>query len=338
MDIRDTIQTPRHRVIDTLNRRLRAAIIYLEPYEIVTLFGMLTYGWVLWWTGQRLSKEIFFIIGAYSLAFFLMVALVSLSVQIIERMRGRANGAITTVWQLPGMSFYARLFFVFICSYFTYYHLAILTSLIHFEDKDNVLRSIEQWLFLGHDLTILLQSLVWPPLTEYFRLVYSLHIFLFFATPMLLCLQNRRRELNNLIFSLVLTLYLGFVGYTLVPAVGPYVYPPLRDAYTVSLDGSELAQAQANFIDTQSYPRSVFPSLHTAVSSVILVYVFRYNRELRWFFLVLVVSIWCSTLYLRYHYVPDLFAGWLLTWLVCWLAPAINARWNHWRDSLQTLS
>ena len=53
----------------------------------------------------------------------------------------------------------------------------------------------------------------------------------------------------------------------------------------------------------QRVDRDCFPSLHTALSAVALVYMWRHTRRLFWWSLPLVVSLWFSTVYLRYHYV-----------------------------------
>jgi membrane-associated phospholipid phosphatase len=56
----------------------------------------------------------------------------------------------------------------------------------------------------------------------------------------------------------------------------------------------------------------VFPSLHCAASAFVLAFDRRQSRGRFWVFLVPVVGLWFSTLYLRFHYLVDLVAGFAL--------------------------
>jgi membrane-associated phospholipid phosphatase len=75
--------------------------------------------------------------------------------------------------------------------------------------------------------------------------------------------------------------------------------------------------------------RAAFPSLHAAVSLVMLAAAWRFVRA--WFFvaLPLVVGLWVSTIYLRHHYVVDLLAGFALAPVALVLAPRIDRWWSH---------
>lgn len=64
----------------------------------------------------------------------------------------------------------------------------------------------------------------------------------------------------------------------------------------------------------------VFPSLHVAVSLFILGFDFRHNKRRFWIFLIPCVGLWCSTLYLRYHYLIDVLCGVLLASWALWIA------------------
>jgi membrane-associated phospholipid phosphatase len=61
-----------------------------------------------------------------------------------------------------------------------------------------------------------------------------------------------------------------------------------------------------------------FPSLHVGISSVALIYAYQYrnltrlNKYIWYLYIPLVTSLWFSTVYLRHHWVIDIFAGWLV--------------------------
>jgi membrane-associated phospholipid phosphatase len=73
--------------------------------------------------------------------------------------------------------------------------------------------------------------------------------------------------------------------------------------------------------------RAAFPSLHTAVSVVMLACAWRHLRTWFWIALPLVVGLWVSTIYLRHHYVVDLLAGFALAPLALLLAPRLDRWW-----------
>ena len=76
--------------------------------------------------------------------------------------------------------------------------------------------------------------------------------------------------------------------------------------------------------------RAAFPSLHAAVSLVVLIYAWRYLRA--WFWRGCCRSCWgcgSSTIYLRHHYTVDLLAGWLLAPVAVAVAPRLDAWWTR---------
>src|SRR5204863_7555967 len=95
-------------------------------------------------------------------------------------------------------------------------------------------------------------------------------------------------------------------------AVAPEVRPlrAFRRLFHHAVSGSTY-ESSAGLRDTAAAPRDVFPSLHVAISSIVLYYAWRRGRI--WFgvALPLVLANWLSTLYLRYHYLVDVMAGWI---------------------------
>ena len=58
---------------------------------------------------------------------------------------------------------------------------------------------------------------------------------------------------------------------------------------------------------------------------------FRIERRLFWFLVPMSLGLWASTVYLRHHYVIDIFAGWALAPVAYVLAPRIDAWWTKKR-------
>ncbi len=105
-----------------------------------------------------------------------------------------------------------------------------------------------------------------------------------------------------------LTAYaVGFAGYLLVPAVGPW--RALAEAFTTPLEGGPLTRFCQSVVTHGSSVYDVFPSLHLLVAAVLLEQDWRFCRQR---FAVMVgpmLGMILATVYLRYHYAVDLLAG-----------------------------
>jgi membrane-associated phospholipid phosphatase len=87
--------------------------------------------------------------------------------------------------------------------------------------------------------------------------------------------------------------------------------------------------------------RDCFPSLHTAVSTLTSLWAWRTRRLHRLgsvvatIYLPLNAALWFATVYLRYHWVVDLLAGWLLAVAVAWAIPPVARRWYALHEGLR---
>jgi membrane-associated phospholipid phosphatase len=202
-----------------------------------------------------------------------------------------------------------------------------LTDLIRPHVVDGTLRRLDEAIW-SIEPTLALERITRPWLTEYMTLAYALY----FAYPaiVLATLYARGEFVRFREFGLALSLgfYLGLLGYMTVPAIGPRYF--MAHEFTVPLDGLWLtARAAAAWNAIESVKRDCFPSLHTALTTISLVYMVR----LRWRRLALacgplIVSLWVSTVYLRYHWFVDVVAGFALAALCTTVAPAI-VRWYY---------
>jgi hypothetical protein len=157
---------------------------------------------------------------------------------------------------------------------------------------------------LGTTLAELLEPHVRDGWTLVWGLAYSLHVPLFFALPLLHHRAGRRERAERLTLTLALAMYLGFVGYVLFPALGPVgAMQGLRPL------GSNVA---TETVATYGVALGTFPSLHAGVCSAVAIDAWRTSRRLGLAFTLIAILIWTSTIYLRYHWLPDLLAGLLL--------------------------
>jgi membrane-associated phospholipid phosphatase len=174
-----------------------------------------------------------------------------------------------------------------------------------FGDQDAALARIDRVMFLGHDPRVLCEAIISRPLSEWLCASYVFYLPLY---PLVLAWVFARRDpgpFRELGFALTLTLAVGYVFYTIVPAQGPL----FLDHFDVSLDAYLGERLKAQLMDRTRVPRDCFPSLHTAASLILLWGAFRHARRLFWVIAPIVLSIPFACVYLRYHYVVDVLAG-----------------------------
>jgi membrane-associated phospholipid phosphatase len=137
---------------------------------------------------------------------------------------------------------------------------------------------------------------------------------------MLSMIGHARRDLETAkkLFAGLFTIYgIGFLGYTLLPAGGPWV--ALAERYQGPLAGGPLTRLHDWIVVNGTNGVDVFPSLHCALTAFALFFdrVHHPSRYRRWLFPI--ALLWASTIYLRYHYAVDVLAGFALA--VAALAP-----------------
>ncbi len=185
---------------------------------------------------------------------------------------------------------------------------------------DEALIRIDQALFLGHHPTVLLERYIHPLLTTVMQFAYISYYPMPVALCAVLAVRGRQREFDEAVFGIVLCFLLSYIGYLLVPAVGPRF--TLAHLQTADLQASPLVIAiQETLNRLENTKTDAFPSGHTAVALLTLFYARRFRE--RAFTAVLVPAVAglvVSTVYLRYHYVIDVIAGAALTGLTIPLA------------------
>jgi membrane-associated phospholipid phosphatase len=206
------------------------------------------------------------------------------------------------------------------------------THLLVHQDRDAALIAWDQRLFHCQP-SVALQRFVTPSLTAWMQFAYNSHIFITFLVPCFVYLRRSQSDFRRMMSGLVTLTFLGFVGYTLVPAVGPLY--ALKSQFTVPLyQPYELIQRGKDFMDFARIRRDVFPSMHVAFSFLVWLYAYRHSRRLFWVLSPLVLSLWVSTVYLRYHYLVDCVAGLVLVPLCLYVGDYLFQRFGTVRFSI----
>ncbi len=201
------------------------------------------------------------------------------------------------------------------------------TLLLVTTDRDAELIAWDQKLF-GMQPSVELQRFVSPPLTAWMEFAYTFHILNIPIVACFIYLRRSRPRFREMMSGVLVVCFFGLLGYLLVPAIGPLY--TLRNQYTVPLSQPlEIVNRQIEFMDYARIKRDVFPSLHVGISFLVWLYAWRNSRRVFWILSPFVLSLWVSTVYLRYHYLVDVLAGLVLAPLCFLLANWLFKRFGE---------
>ena len=193
-------------------------------------------------------------------------------------------------------------------------------------DIDPALIRIDHLLFGVHP-TLWMERWIVPWFTDIMSFAYVSYYFLPVILIMTLYLRKKSPGLNEVIFILTFGYYVSFIGYILFPAVGPRY--AMAHLYSVPLEGSLLTDLVRDVLNSIEHnKRDCMPSGHTQIALMVLFLARRYERFLYYIFFPLVCGLILSTVYLRYHYVIDLFVGAALAIGCLRIGPRLSKWWS----------
>jgi membrane-associated phospholipid phosphatase len=138
----------------------------------------------------------------------------------------------------------------------------------------------------------------------------------------------RKGELamEDYFFTLGFANILCDIGFILFPVAGPMAH--IGDLYTVPLEGyvctylGELMRSELHYVG------GTIPSPHCAAATVMWLMAWRYHRPSFWVLSPIIISLYFSTFYGRYHYVTDAVVGILVAFVALWAAPYLMKTWD----------
>lgn len=209
-------------------------------------------------------------------------------------------------------------------------------------DYDFLFINIDRFLF-GGDPTKFFYHLANPFLTEILQIVYGS----FYLLPIILCLSLLRKKryvaTDFALFSIVYGFFLSYLGYFLLPGIGPRFTLHDFNSLNQALPGLYLTNFLREVVNVgESIPagtinpadlvqRDVFPSGHTMITLIVMYLSIKLKSRSRYFFIPVGSLLIFSTVYLWYHYVIDLIAGALFMMFAMWSGKYI---FNWWRRKI----
>jgi len=203
-----------------------------------------------------------------------------------------------------------------------YESLGVLIPAVRGQSRDAWLIAADRALF-HVDPTVWLEKFLWPPLTNLLFLAYTTYYFF----PVILGVRLWQRDpalARRFIFGLSLAFYLSYVGYFLIPARGPRV--ALAGQQNVALETTTLSRTISGTLNELEHTKDdAFPSGHTMITVFCLLVAYRQDRKLFRAWLPIGVLLIFSTIYCRFHYAVDVFAGLALAFAALPLATRLYA-------------
>lgn len=207
-------------------------------------------------------------------------------------------------------------------------------------DYDKILIAIDRFIF-GQDPTKILYHISTPVLTELLQITYGMFFFLPLILAVDLMLKNRMEAVKFEIFLIVYGFFLSYIGYFLVPAIGPrftlynfrninaelpglFLTNYIREILNV---GESITAKTLN--PTALVQRDVFPSGHTEMTLLVMYLSVKFKTKTKYFFLPVGTLLIFSTVYLRYHYAIDVIGGIAFMIFAVWSGKKIYNWWMN---------
>ena len=199
-----------------------------------------------------------------------------------------------------------RLGLDYLCALWLYGATSRVTAALGTPGWDGTLLAAD-WRWFGETPSAALQNCARPWLTDVLSACYLFYHVYLHGMLILLTFTRSAGAVRHFGDCLYAGFAVGFVGYLLVPALGPgTAFPAL---YRHPLTGGTVTALNAWLVGHGGTLYGNFPSLHVLITALLLDHDWRFCRRRFWWVVGPSLGLLASTLYLRYHYAVDLLAG-----------------------------
>ncbi len=201
-----------------------------------------------------------------------------------------------------------------------------LQLIIHGDWLDYYVLDFEQWLF-GVQPTLWLEDFISKPLTEWLMFSYVIYVPMYPILCGIIYYLRGGLAMEDYFFTLGFTNILCDIGFILFPVASPMYY--IKHLYTVPLDGwiwTYLGEFMRNYLH---YAGGSIPSPHAAAATIMWMMAYRYHRPSFWVLSPIIISLYISTFYCRYHYVTDAIVGIITAFVAILISPILMKAWDR---------
>ncbi|MFH1214063.1 MAG: phosphatase PAP2 family protein [Candidatus Neomarinimicrobiota bacterium] len=207
---------------------------------------------------------------------------------------------------------------------FYYTQCAAWDNLIFINTFDPLLMKWDTAIF-GRALNLVLAPAVNSQFVDELMHGFYVSYYLIVFVPALLMLKRNRSHAFELVFSLILMMYIHFLFFMVFPGDGP-----IPDRSHLFGRGTFFIPLE-NFIYRASEQNGggAFPSTHVSCSILVLLYSLKYLPKWRIPICIFCAGIVLATVYCSYHYAIDSAAGIVTGTLFFFIGQYVYARWRH---------
>jgi membrane-associated phospholipid phosphatase len=290
-------------------RRLRLAGLEFRLTDIVTLGGLVAFVILAVAVSGRLRHPVTAILVG-----LLFVALYLGALAVLPRVKR------------PWPRFLVRTAAVQL-TFLQVYKLANELQVSFFPWQDDRVLAWERALF-GPQPLVAIQRLYSTPLNEWMFFVYVFYVVIYPALGALIFFKHGEEANEDYLFQLGLVNLVCGLGFILFPVASPMNWPKVRALLTEPLTAGVFGTIAEWIRANVHQPGGSIPSPHCAVATVMWFMSRKYTRRGFLWLAPIILSLYVSTVYGRFHYVSDMIIGIAAGVFVILIAPAIERAWN----------
>lgn len=181
------------------------------------------------------------------------------------------------------------------------------------EIYDVYLQSAEEYIFGGQVSMLWVRNWPDPVLSWFLNISYAMYYFMVVGVPMLVSRLVGHREGQHLLLMIIITFYISYSIFLIVPTAGPlYLFPPVDNSATQTL-AAKLVSLILALGDAWG---SAFPSCHVAVTIVLTFGAMLYSLRMGLYLVPFMLMLIMATVYGQIHYAVDVLGGIALAFVV----------------------
>ncbi len=180
---------------------------------------------------------------------------------------------------------------------------------------------------LGVQPTVWIQRFITPWLTEWMMFCYVFYVPVYPILSLLIYRRHGEESNEDYLFYIGLAIVLCTLGFMIFPVAGPLRH--IGDLHTVPLRGHFFTAASELIRGRIHTAGGTIPSIHCAAATIMWWTAYRYSRPAFFVLAPVILSLYVSTVYGRFHYVFDVVAGIAAAFLTMALGPVLIKTWNR---------
>jgi membrane-associated phospholipid phosphatase len=180
---------------------------------------------------------------------------------------------------------------------------------------------------LGVQPTVWIQRFITPWLTEWMMFCYVFYVPVYPILSFLIYRRHGEDQNEDYLYYIGLAIVLCTLGFMMFPVAGPMRH--IGGLHTVPLSGYFFTAASELIRGRIHTPGGTIPSIHCAAATIMWWTAYRYSRPAFFVLAPVILSLYVSTVYGRFHYVFDVVVGIAAAFLTMALGPVLIKAWNR---------